>query len=81
MDLLPKSTICKIFYVLIGEEKYDAFKENEVIPYLKETWVDTEKSKKEFSVVNICMDFIDYKGDTLKVSEYLYFKIVENKSK
>ena len=64
-------------YVLFENEKFYAFHQNEVIPYMMEGWVSTLKHEKEISIIDIGMDFVTIDGDTMSTNKPFYYIVVD----
>jgi len=72
----PHPPDCNSFvYVDLDDTKKDILSNNLYLSYLKETWVDTEKSNKEWSLIDLGMDLI-CGDDTLNYKRPLYYKVV-----
>lgn len=65
----PKPPDCEsfVFVSFSDSSKVDVFKQNEYIPFLKETWLDIVKGNKEW-------DTIDYGIETMCSNDTLFFE-------
>lgn len=74
----PQPPDCKsfVFVTFADSLKMDVFKQNKIIGFLKEVWVDTEIEDKEWSAINFGMEMI-CKNDTLQYEKMFYFKAVK----